>query len=93
MPNRIVATLFAAMLALAAHAGPLQKARLDIKGMDCPTCPITIKVLLERQPGVEKVKVDATRHTAEVRFDVAKVSREQLAAVVTQAGYPTTAAK
>jgi mercuric ion binding protein len=61
--------------------------------MNCAACPITVKTVLRKQPGVEDVKVDAQKHTAEVKFDSATVSAEKLAQVVTEAGYPTTARK
>ena len=73
--------------ALSAQAAP-EQAVLNIKGMDCAACPITVKTVLKKQSGVEDVKVDAQRHTAEVKFDSARVSSEKLARIVTEAGFP-----
>ena len=80
-------------LALAAHAATSQSVTLDIKGMDCAACPITIKTVLEKQPGVSGVHVDFRKATAAITFDPAKVSPQRLAQVVTEAGYPSTARK
>ena len=93
MLNRLVAVLAIAGAAFAAHANEAQKVTLDVKGMTCATCPLTVKVVLKKQPGVDDVKMDAEKHTAEVKFDPAKVSSEQLAKVVTEAGYPATPRK
>ena len=93
MLNRLFAALVVAGAALAANASEERRVTLDVKGMDCATCPLTVKVVLKKQPGVDDVKMDAEKHTAEVRFDPAKVSREQLAQAVTEAGYPATARK
>ncbi len=49
--------------------------------------------MLKKQPGVDDVKMDAEKHTAEVKFDPAKVSPTQLAKAVTEAGYPAFARK
>lgn len=93
MLNRIPAVVAVAVAALAANAGEPQKVILDVKGMDCATCPLTVKVVLKKQTGVDDVKMDAANHTAEVKFDPAKVSPEQLAKVVSEAGYPATPRK
>lgn len=82
-----------AVFALHARAGKPQTVTLDIKGMTCPTCPLTVKVALKKQPGVTDVKVNLPRNTAEVTFDPDQVSVERLAKASTDAGYPATAAK
>ena len=88
---RWVGAIALAGATMAVHAGELRKVTLDVKGMDCAACPVTVKVVLKKQPGVEDVKVDAERHTALVTFDPARVSPEKLAKAVTETGYPTTA--
>ena len=92
MMNRMVAVLALAAAAFAADARA-QKIVLDVKGMTCATCPLTVKVVLKKQPGVEEVKMDALKHTAEVDFDPAKSSPEKLAKAVTDAGYPASPRK
>ena len=86
-----------AVAALAALALPAwadsRDVLLDVKGMTCATCPVTVKVVLKKQPGVEDVRMDAVRNTADVKFDPSKVSPEQLAKAVTEAGFPTSPRK
>jgi mercuric ion binding protein len=79
-------------LALSA-ASPLAAATpshvvFDVKGMTCSTCPITVRALLKKLPGVEEAKVDAEKHTAAVRFDSGKVSADRIAQALTEAGFP-----
>lgn len=74
-------------------AGWETTATLDVKGMTCPTCPLTVKVALKKQPGVGDVKVDLQQGTARVAFDPTKVSVDRLAKAVTDAGYPATPRK
>ena len=93
MLNRLIVALAIFGVMSTANAGGAQKVTLDVKGMHCASCPVTVKVLLKKQPGVDDVKMDAEKHTAEVKFDPAKVSPEKLAQVVTEAGYPTTPRK
>ena len=90
---RYLAMTCTSLAPLAVLAAPLQEAMIDVKGMDCAACPITIKAVLKKQPGVEEVKVDAQKHTAGVKFDPAKVSPEKLAVVITEAGFPSTVRK
>ncbi len=82
-----------AAFALSAAASDLHDVVLDVKGMTCAACPVTVKTVLKKQPGVEEVKMDAKKNTADVRFDRAKVSPEQLARAVTEAGFPTSPRK
>jgi mercuric ion binding protein len=89
MSNRSIAAIAVAGIFLSAHANEPQRTTLDVKGMHCATCPLTVKVILKRQPGVDEVKMDANKHTAEVKYDPAKTSPDRLAKVATEAGFPT----
>lgn len=93
MTNRLPAALAFFAAVMTANAGETRNVTLDVKGMTCASCPVTAKVVLKKQPGVDEVKMDAGRHTAEVKFNAAKVSPDQLAKAVTEAGYPATARK
>lgn len=93
MLNRILCAIACCATAFAANASDVERATLDVKGMDCAACPLTVKAVLKQQPGVMQVKVDAERRTAEVSFDPATVTPDKLARVVTETGYPATARK
>lgn len=93
MLNRVIVTTLLALAAGAAIAASSQQVVLDVKGMDCAACPITVKTVLKKLPGVEDVKVDAKRNTAQVRFDSVKVSPDKIVQAVTDAGFPATARK
>jgi len=93
MLKRIAVASALAFVSLCVQAGKPQTVTLDVKGMTCPTCPLTVKVALKKQPGVTDVKVNLQRNTAEVTFDPDRVSVDRLAKASTEAGYPATAAK
>ena len=93
MLKRLVALGVACLATIAVDAAPADSAILDVKGMDCAACPVTVKAVLKKQPGVADVKVDLKKATAEVHFDSGKVSAEKLAQAVTEAGFPSTARK
>ena len=80
-------------LVFIARAAASESVTLDIKGMDCAACPVTVKTVLKKQPGVTDVKVDLKKAAAEITFEPSKVSRERLAQVVTEAGFPSIARK
>lgn len=90
MLKQIARATVLSFFALCVHAADPQSVTLDVKGMDCATCPITIKAVLKKQPGVSDVKVDFKKATAEVSFDPAKVTPQKLAGAVTEAGFPST---
>ena len=82
-----------AALATAAGAAEPKHVVLDVPGMNCSLCPISVKKALERVPGVLDAKADlATKH-AEATYDPDRVSPEALARAVTNAGYPASIRK
>jgi len=88
--KRLAAT-FAFVATLPAIAGNVsQTATLDVQNMTCASCPLTVRQILKKQPGVEDAKVDLRGHSAEVKFDPAKVRPEQFAKAVSDAGFPST---
>lgn len=93
MFHRLLLPAALSIAALGASAAEPRNVTLDIKGMTCPTCPLTVKVALKKQAGVQDVKLDAPHNAAAVTFDPDKVSADQLAKVVTELGYPATPRK
>jgi mercuric ion binding protein len=63
---------------------------LDVPGMTCELCPLTVRKALQKVQGVEKVAVSYEKKEALVTFDDAKTSAEALMNATTQAGYPST---
>lgn len=80
-----------AALALCAQAGEPKQVVLEVPGMNCALCPISVKKALEKVPGVLAAKADLATRTAEATYDPDRVSVEKLAKAVTDAGYPATA--
>jgi len=63
---------------------------LDVPGMTCALCPVTIRKALQKVPGVEEVAVSYEKKEALVTFDDARTSVETLLNATRQAGYPST---
>lgn len=80
------------MTAPAQAAAAAEKRQIfSIKNMTCATCPISVKIAMERVSGVKSVVVDFRAKTATVIFDAAVTSIEAIAAASTDAGYPAAA--
>jgi len=81
-----------ALLALSgsALAGEPAVAVLDVSGMTCSLCPISVRKALERVPGVIDAKADYATKRAEVKYDPDKTSPRALAGAVSNAGFPST---
>lgn len=62
---------------------------LDVPGMNCGMCPITVKKALKQVPGVKSAKADLDSKQAVVVYDDAKTTPEQLVQATTDAGYPS----
>ena len=81
-----------ALVALPVQAEP-RALRLDVQKMFCATCPITVRLALRKVTGVIDVKVTLEPPIAEVIYDDAKTSPEQLTRATTNAGFPSTLRK
>ena len=82
-----------ALAALAAMTSPIwaatQSVTLSVPGMNCATCPITVKKALSKVEGVSKTAVSFEKLEAVVTFDDAKTSVQALTKATADAGYPS----
>ena len=70
-------------------ADAIKSVTLEVQGMNCAACPLTVRKALTKVPGVSDVKVDYKSGIAEVNYDPNKTSPDELAKAVTMVGYPT----
>ena len=90
--NSIAAVV--AMLALTAPAWASPKTvTLNVSGMTCEACPITVKKALQKVPGVAKIDVLYEKKQVVVTFDDTKTNTDALVKATTNAGYPSQADK
>jgi mercuric ion binding protein len=86
--NLLAAVIAPLALAATAWASP-QRVTLNVSGMTCPACPITVKKALEKVAGVSKVEVLFEKKQVLVTFDDAKTNTDALVKATTNAGYPS----
>jgi mercuric ion binding protein len=86
--NLIAAAVAALVLAAPAWASP-RTVTLNVSGMTCPACPVTVKKALEKVPGVSKIEVRYEKKQMLVTFDDAKTDTTALVKATTDAGYPS----
>ncbi len=63
------------------------KAILQIKGMHCSSCALSIDEGLENVPGVTRARTSYAKQRSEVEFDPLAVNQSALVAAVLAAGY------
>ena len=90
MIRSLMFAVFLALSSVAVAADVIETVTLEVQGMTCAACPITVKMALKKVPGVTDVKVDYKSGIAEVNYDPMKTSPDELAKAITTAGYPTT---
>ncbi len=86
--KKLLAVLLLASAALPALAAT-RSVTLDVPGMTCPACPITVKKALSRVDGVSRIEVNFDRREAVVTFDDAKTNVQKLTKATEDAGYPS----
>ncbi len=84
----LAGAIVAFLLALPAWASP-KTVTLNVSGMTCAACPITVKKALEKVGGVSKVEVRFEKKQVLVTFDDAKTNTDALVKATTDAGYPS----
>jgi mercuric ion binding protein len=80
----------AALVAASASGAEPRSATLEVPGMFCSLCQISVRMALERVPGVLEAKADHNAKRAQVKYDPDKVSPEDLAAALGRSGFPAT---
>lgn len=89
MFRSLMFAVFLALSSVTVAADVNKTVTLDVQGMNCAACPITVKKALKNVPGVSEVKVNYKSGIAEVNYDPNKTSADELAKAVTTVGYPT----
>ena len=85
----LLAAVIGALVWLAPAWASPQRVTLNVSGMTCPACPITVKKALEKVPGVSKIEVRFEKKQVLVTFDDAKTNTDALVKATTNAGYPS----
>ena len=85
-------SLLATVAALPAGATP-QTVTLAVPGMDCSTCPITVRKALTNVAGVTRAEASLDTKQAVVTFDNSKTGVDALIKATTNAGYPSSLKK
>jgi periplasmic mercuric ion binding protein len=88
LKNSIVAVAAMLVLTASAWASP-RTVTLNVSGMTCPACPITVKKALEKVPGISKIDVQYEKKQVVVTFDDTKTNTEALVKATANAGYPS----
>lgn len=98
MIRHLFVSLFATLMLLnpfaASHAAEGQQLKtvvLDVPGMTCKFCPITVRKALQKVPGVVEAKSDFASKTATVTYDPSKTDIKTLTEATANAGYESRA--
>src|SRR6266705_4659177 len=81
-------SIVALMLVIPAWASP-KTVTLNVSGMTCEACPVTVKKALEKVAGVSKIDVQYEKKQVVVTFDDTKTNVDALVKATTNAGYPS----
>lgn len=66
---------------------------INVEGMSCDHCKMTIQESVGELPGVFEVKANFEDSTTFVKYDVSKVNIEKINAAITHKGYKVTGIK
>lgn len=74
---------------VAVKAATMQEVVLEVEGMTCASCNVTVQQALTNLDGVESATVTFEPPQAVVRYDPSKVAPEDLTRATTNVGYPS----
>jgi len=81
-------SVVALMLVTSAWASP-KTVTLNVSGMTCETCPITVRKALQKVPGVSKIEIRYEKKQVLVTFDDAKTNMDALVRATANVGFPS----
>ena len=85
----LLAGVVTAFVLIAPAWAAQQTVSLNVAGMTCPLCPITVKKALEKVEGVSRVDVRFEKKQVLVTFDDARTNTDALVKATTNAGFPS----
>ena len=89
---KITSSIVLLALLVAPTASAAQRiATLNVTGMNCAACPITVKKSLTKVAGVSRADISYEKRQATVTFDDTQTTLDKLTRATTDAGYPSTA--
>jgi periplasmic mercuric ion binding protein len=88
LKNSIAVIVAMIALTVPAWASP-KTVTLNVSGMTCAACPITVKKALEKVSGVSKIDVQYEKKQVVVTFDDTKTNVDALVKATANAGYPS----
>ncbi len=65
----------------------MEKLKLNVEGMHCPSCEILISDELKELDGITKVKIDHKSGLADIEFDDSKINKEKIIETIKKEGY------
>ena len=84
-----VSTALALAFAAATAAAEPRTVTLDVQGMYCAVCPLTVSRALKKLPGVIEARASYEEKSATVTYDDARTGVDQLIKATAGAGYPS----
>lgn len=84
-------------LAPAEAAAPKNEATrtvtVQVEGMTCASCGVTVRIAVKKLYGVKEAKVNVSGKEAAVEYDPAKVTPEKIVEAINNVGYHASLAK
>jgi copper chaperone CopZ len=71
----------------------IEQATFKVEGMTCASCETTIRLALERTPGVRRADVSYVRGAATVEYDSNQTTPAELREAINKTGYKVTEEK
>ena len=88
LKNSIAALAAIIALTVPVWASP-KTVTLNVLGMTCEACPITVKKALQKVPGVSQIDVLYEKKQVVVTFDDSRTNTKALVKATASAGYPS----
>lgn len=70
-----------------AQSGLLEAVTIEVEGMSCESCEVTVKAALDKTPGVHSAEVSFKQGTARVQYDPAQTNLDKLKSAINSTGY------
>lgn len=71
----------------AAQSGLLETVTVAVEGMTCESCEVTVKVALDKTPGVRSAEVSFKNGNARIQYDPTQANLDKIKSAINSTGY------
>lgn len=85
--KRLISIFIMMSIVNTTHAGEIKNACLNVEGMTCSACAVTIKSAIKKLDGIKNIQVSLEKKNAIISYDSAFTNSNEIKSKIDSIGY------